>query len=168
MVMSYSPRGGGKFYSPSQIGQPDDQSKVEWGHQSAGWMETIGKCECLNRWAQELLWEALSEMKSENQKLAFAAKQGMGDSPFTLCMRAAASGPVRSPDEQRDRFGRAGTYCRSASRKPEDLVPYYKEKDEVMMAMMKELVALPACTGEHVPLPPREMERRRLDPQYGQ
>lgn len=105
----------------------------------------IGNIECLESWVQQLLFNAVDQLKMENWKKAAAADAGEGDSPFSLCMRARAGGYYRDPKDRQRVFGEASRSCARESRNPRDLSPFYKEENERLGKLLEELLHISSC-----------------------
>ena len=105
----------------------------------------FGECECIEGWVKQLIFEIIEEKRQQTQMLAFEAKMGRGDSPFTVCMRQAASGPAPSAQVQQERFGRAAMQCAGASRNPQDLLPKYEEERKRLDKLTEEFFTLRTC-----------------------
>ncbi len=105
----------------------------------------IGDISCLDSWVQQLLFNAVDQLKMENWKKAAAADAGEGDSPFSLCMRARAGSYSRDPKDRQRIFGEASRSCSRESRNPRDLAPHYKEEDERLGKLLEELLRISVC-----------------------
>ncbi len=108
--------------------------------------EKIGKCDCLNGLLKSILWNALDERKLELWQKAADAEEGVGDSPFTACMKQARGYAGRTPEERQLRFGNIARSCAGSSRDPRDLVEGYRSEANKIDEMMNELLVLPECT----------------------
>jgi hypothetical protein len=106
---------------------------------------SIGDIECLEPEIQQIIFQALDELNMKNLSLAWQAKDGKGDSPFSLCMRSRAGQHARNKEERQRMFGDAAKWCARESRDPRDLVPYYYEQADKLQKAMDDVLKTRVC-----------------------